>query len=686
MEFSIPEIIDNRYRVNEKIGSGAMATVYSAEDTRLGRQVALKILRPEHASDDTFRARFQREAESVAALNHPNIVGVYDTGVFESVQGDQSVQIPFLVMELLQGKTLRSILSERGELPAHEAIAYGAQVLEALQYAANAGIVHRDIKPANVMVLPRTDEDVSKNQFGQVKVMDFGIARAMEETDDSLTKANTVMGTARYISPEQARGETVDSRSDIYSAACLIYELLCGRSPFNADSNVDLAGKHLSETAQAPSTHARQTLSPALDAVLGKALAKSRQDRFQTPSDFRFALLDAEQHPDSAPLYTGEDTQPTTALAAASATGSTAAGVAAGGAAGYAAASSTDTAPPVEEAGLGGWFDNAQSEYTDEELYEYERNEALAKKKRRRQAWVRVLTGMLIAALALFSIGTVLYYQNELNRVPTHALPAMQGMEREEAANTLRNNNISVKWEEEYSDKIEKDHIIKTSPVTGMEVEEGSEVTLTVSKGPSKVKIPDNLSGQSEAYVRTALEQAGFVAGRTSTVNSASVPTGMVVATSPKAGEQVDAGSTVDIVLSNGKVQVPNVTGMTRDQAITALSDSKVMLSTNIETTQTNSAPAGTVVSQSAAAGSSVEQGSTVTITVAQTPTPTAAPVPTRAAPSASAPADSENSDAADLTPGGNPSPTPSASASAPAPAETSASPTPRVSASSRNR
>ena len=183
MEFSIPEIIDNRYRVNEKIGSGAMATVYSAEDTRLGRQVALKILRPEHASDETFRARFRREAESVAALNHPNIVSVYDTGVFESAQGNQSVKVPFLVMELLPGKTLRSILSERGELPAHEAIAYGAQVLEALQYAANAGIVHRDIKPANVMVLPRTDEDVSKEQFGQVKVMDFGIARAMAAPD-----------------------------------------------------------------------------------------------------------------------------------------------------------------------------------------------------------------------------------------------------------------------------------------------------------------------------------------------------------------------------------------------------------------------------------------------------------------------------------------------------------------------
>lgn len=665
MEFSIPEVIDHRYRVNQSIGSGAMATVYSAEDTRLGRRVALKILRPEHLSDSTFRARFQREAESVASLNHPNIVSVYDTGIFESTVNGNTVQVPFMVMELLQGQTLRSLLSKRGELPAAEAVAYGSQVLEALEYAAKAGIVHRDIKPANVMVLPRTDEDISKNQFGQIKVMDFGIARAREDSNEALTKANTVMGTARYISPEQARGETVDARSDIYSAACMIYEMLCGRSPFNADSNVDLAGKHLSERPQPPSAYAAQSISPALDAALLKGLQKPRQDRFQSADAFRRELLDAEDGQDSYVSYVGDETQPTTTLPSEAPTGfivASAATGAAAGAAGYAASSDADTTAHVEEAGLGGWFDNAQSEYTDEELYEYERNEAVAKKKRRRQAWTRVLTGMLIAALALFSIGTVLYYQNELNKVPTHAMPAVQGMNRNEAAESLHNDNILVKWEEEFSDSIDKDVVIKSSPVVGTEVEEGTEVTLTVSKGPSKLSIPDNLAGQSEAYVRTALENAGFKAGRTSTVNSASVPAGMVVTTNPASGEKADANSTVDIVLSTGKVEVPNVTGLTRDEAIAALSAPEVMLSTNIETVQTSTAAAGTVVSQSSAAGTSIEQGSTVTISIAQAPV-----APVNPAPRASTGTGSTAPDQGDLTPGGDASPAPEPSTSTPA-------------------
>lgn len=681
MEFLIPEIIDNRYRVGSKIGSGAMATVYSAEDTRLGRRVALKVLRPEHASDTTFRARFQREAEAVASLNHPSIVGVYDTGSFDTSVNSTTVQIPFMVMELLHGKTLREMLRERGELPVHEAIAYGAQILEALQYATDSGIVHRDIKPANVMVLPRTDEDISKEQFGQVKVMDFGIARALEESDEALTKANTVMGTARYISPEQGRGHSVDSRSDIYSTACVIFEMLCGRSPFQADSNVDMAAKHLNEQPEAPSRFARQSIPAGIDSTILTALSKAPNERFASPAEFRSALLDAEHHMPAT--YQNDDTQPTTALSAAAVTGVAGAGIAGGS---YALAHETEPTPPVEEAGLGGWFDNAQSEYSEEELYEYQRNEALAQKKRRRQAWMRVLTGMVIAALALFSIGSVLYYQNELNKVPTHALPALQGMSKTDAENTLRNDNLSVKWEEEYSDKLAKDTVIKSSPVMGTELEEGSEVTLTISKGPSKVSLPNNLSGQSEAYVRSALEEAGFKAGRTSTVNSATIPAGMVVDTNPKSGEKTDAGSTIDIILSNGKVTVPNVTGMSRDQAISALSAPEVMLNTNIETTQTSSAPAGTVVSQSASAGSSIEQGGTVTIQVAQSPSPTAAAVPSASsAPSSNPTAATNNSSNEDMTPAGDAGPSASASASAKASAQASTpAATPSASASSR--
>ena len=611
MDTSIPSMIDSRYRVDREIGSGAMATVYSAEDTRLGRQVALKVLRPDQAANEEFRVRFQREAEAVASLNHPSIVGVYDTGTFPAQDAEGAVQVPYLVMELVRGKSLREILTDRGELPVDEAISYGSQILAALQYAGDAGIVHRDIKPANVMILPQTDEDAAKGEAGQVKVMDFGIARAMRESGESVTRSNTVMGTARYISPEQARGETVDSRSDIYSAACVIYEMLAGRSPFNASSNVEMAGMHLSDTPQPPSSFACQEIPRAVDTVLLKALSKNRADRFQSADAFRSALINAGRGIAPTSAQDDDATQPTSVLAGAAATGA-----AAGAAAGY--TGSQQSVAPVEETGLGGFFDNAQAEYTDEELYDYERNEALAKKKRRRQAWTRVLTGMVIAALALFSIGTVLYYQNELNKVPTHAIPQLQGTSRQDAENTLRNLNIPVKWDSEYSDTVEKNNVIKTSPVTGTMVEEGQEVTVTVSDGPSKVKIPDNLAGQSESYVRSTLTEAGFKPGRTSTVNSATIPAGMVVKTNPESGQSADAGQTVDIVLSNGKVTVPDLRGMTRDQAIAALQAPEVMLSTNIETVETNSVPEGTVATQSAAAGTNIEQGSTVTIQIAQ--------------------------------------------------------------------
>lgn len=619
MDFSIPELIDQRYRVKDKIGSGAMATVYSAEDTRLGRRVALKVLRPEHASDAVFRARFQREAEAVASLNHPSIVAVYDTGLFSVGDDDNAVEVPYMVMELVEGESLRKVINEQGHLSVADSVAFGSQILDALQYSSEAGIIHRDIKPANVMVLPETEEDKTQNVPGQVKVMDFGIARALEESGEALTKANTVMGTARYISPEQARGETVDARSDIYSAACVIYEMLTGSSPFNADSNVDLAAKHLSETPEAPSTR-QSDIPDAVDTVILRALAKSRSDRYQSAEDFSRDLTNAARGVAPLPAHEADPTEATTALTAA---GAGAAGVAGG----YAAANAADNSP-VEETGIGGFFDSAQDDYTDEELFEYERDAARAKKKRRRTAWIRVLTAGLILLLAATSIGIALYYQNELNKVATNAVPAVQNMSKDEAETTMRNLGFGIKYEEEFSDTIEKGKIIKSSPVTGTVLDEGTEVTLTVSKGPAKVAIPSELQGQSEQYVRKTLEDAGFVPGRTSTENSATIPAGMVISVDPEEGSSVDAGSTVNIILSDGKVKVPSLVGLTRDQAVAELSASDVLLNTNIETVQTSSQAAGTVISQSSAAGTTVEQGSTVTIRVATAPTATATAVP----------------------------------------------------------
>ncbi len=610
MDQQVPETIDQRYAVGAVIGSGAMATVYEATDTRLGRKVALKVLRAEHAQDAIFRARFQREAESVAALNHRSIVGVYDTGSFDIQTGSADVSVPFMVMELIQGTTLREAL-DRGQVTQDDAIAYGIQILEALDYSHSAGIIHRDIKPANVMILEQSAEDKQHGEATQIKVMDFGIARAAEEAGEDITKANTVMGTARYISPEQARGETVDARSDVYSAACVIYEMIAGRSPFDAATNVELAGKHLSETPQAPSVFAAEAVTPALDAAVLKGLAKNPADRYQSAAQFATALKNA-----SDGMYAGQDEDLTAAT-----TAFPVAGLATAGA-----------GRETEEAGIGSFFDSAQSEYTDEELYGYGYGQDAdqARKKRRRSAWGKALTTMLILLLAAFGVGSVLYYQAELNKVPTHIVPAVQGMTKDEAETELRNRNFLLKYQEEFSDDIPKGSVVKTSPATGIEAEEGSEIIVTLSSGPSVLTVPSNLEGQSEQYVREALTTAGFVPGRTTSVNSPTVPAGMVVSVNPGPGEKVDAGSTVDIILSNGKVEVPNLVGLNRDAAIAALTASNTLLNTNIETVTTNAEPAGTVISQSIPAGTLAEQGSTVTIRVAVAPAATQAPATTR--------------------------------------------------------
>ena len=254
MDLLVPETVDGRYKVLDVIGTGAMATVYAAEDIRLGRKVAMKILRPEQAQDKTFRSRFKREAEAVASLNNPGIVAVYDTGAYspsdpnsgygvDDAADDDEAKIPYIIMEYVDGRTLRSVLSSGGYIPVRDAVGYAEQLLSALKYSHSMGIIHRDIKPANIMVLPRTEEDAAKGQPGQIKVMDFGIARAIEEAGEALTKANVVMGSARYMSPEQVSGKEVDARSDLYSAACVLYEMVAGRSPFDAETNVDLAAK-----------------------------------------------------------------------------------------------------------------------------------------------------------------------------------------------------------------------------------------------------------------------------------------------------------------------------------------------------------------------------------------------------------------------------------------------------------
>ena len=594
-------------------------------DTRLGRKVALKILRPEQAQDETFRARFKREAEAVASLNNPAIVAVYDTGSFDPSQSygvdeaaGKPTLIPYIVMEYVEGHTLRTILSRGGHLPVRDALGYAEQLLGALQYSHSMGIIHRDIKPANIMVLDRTSEDIAKGQPGQIKVMDFGISRAIEEAGEALTKANVVMGSARYMSPEQVSGKEVDARSDLYSAACVIYEMIAGRSPFDAESNVDLAAKHLSDTPEPPSKFTPLEVPAGLDAVILKGLAKNPNDRYQSAAEFEQALVSVIRPGEET---VAQDAAMTTAFVPSATTASLGED--------YAPYTTSITEASVEDGGLNGFFDYEEAEepYEDEEYAEYDEGSP------RKRAWVRFLVGTLIAALLVFSVGSVLYYQNKLNEVPQVPVPAVVNVSRDDADNQLRNRGFVVEYRTAYSDNIKKGDVISVDPSVGSKVNKGSTVTVTVSSGPEKVKLPDNLQGQSEAYVRNALKDLGLVDGRVSTVESASVPAGMVVELSPEKGstddkgaQTVEAGSTVNIVLSSGKVKVPSLVGLTKDQAIAALTAQDVLLNTNIETVQTTERPAGTVLSQSSAAGTLVPQNSTVTIRVAATPTQTTAP------------------------------------------------------------
>ena len=633
MDLSVPDTVDNRYKVLEVIGTGAMATVYAAEDTRLGRKVALKILRPEQAQDDTFRARFKREAEAVASLNNPAIVAVYDTGSYnpsqdgEESSSEEGTAIPYIVMEYVEGHTLRSILSRGGHLPVRDALGYSEQLLGALQYSHSMGIIHRDIKPANIMVLERTSEDIAKGQPGQIKVMDFGISRAIEEAGEALTKANVVMGSARYMSPEQVSGKDVDARSDLYSAACVIYEMIAGRSPFDAESNVDLAAKHLSDTPEPPSKFTPLEVPAGLDAVILKGLAKNPDERYQSAAEFAQALVSVARPGEETVV---QDAAMTTAFVPSATTASLGDD--------YAPYTTSITEASVEDGGLNGFFEYED----DEELYEDEEYAEYDESSPRKRAWVRFLVGTLIAALLVFSVGSVLYYQNKLNEVPQVQVPAVVNVSRDDADNQLRNRGFVVEYRQGYSDNIKKGDVISVEPGVGSKVDKGSTVTVTVSSGPEKVKLPGNLQGQSEAYVRNALKDLGLVDGRVSTVESASVPAGMVVELSPEKGstddkgvQTVEAGSTVNIVLSSGKVKVPSLVGLTKDQAIAALTAQDVLLNTNIETVQTNERPAGTVLSQSSAAGTLVAQNSTVTIRVAATPTQTTAPTTAATQPAA---------------------------------------------------
>ena len=565
-------MLGDRYEIGEVIGRGGMAEVHEGRDLRLGRRVAVKILRPDLAKDPSFQARFRREAQSAAALNHPNIVAVYDTGedVLTSPDGERTV-VPYIVMEYVDGMTLRQLLASGRRLLPERALEITAGVLSALDYAHRHGIVHRDIKPANVM-LTRT---------GDVKVMDFGIARAINDVGSTMTATSAVMGTAQYLSPEQARGEVVDARSDLYSTGVLLYELLTGRPPFRGDSPVSIAYQHVSEMPLPPS-QVDPGVTPEVDAVVLHALAKRTDDRYQTAADFR---ADVERAIAGSPV--------TAAIPALN-------------------VDRTQMMPAVDAAGVAHY----------EPMYDSSR----ARRRRGIGFWALSLVGIAAAIIGALLIGRFVFGGSSVTQVQ---VPNLDGLTVEVATATLSDFDLRLGAQTPTTSDRPEGTIIAQQPAAGESIEQGQSVNVTISSGLEQATVPQLVALTSVDAARIALEDAGLVLGTIKEKNSQQ-PAGYVLAQDPAEGTQLDAGVAVNITVSSGLVKVPKVTGTSEAQARSDLA--QIGFDVQIVELEDGSVPAGTVLAQSPQAGELLPRGSIVTITVATSPpvpTPTPTPTPT---------------------------------------------------------
>ena len=557
--------LGDRYELGDTLGRGGMAEVFEGQDLRLNRKVAVKVLRPDLARDPSFQTRFRREAQSAASLNDPNIVAVYDTG--EDVLDGQGehVMVPYIVMEYVDGHTLRELMSSGRRLLPERALEIMDGVLSALDYSHAHGIIHRDIKPGNVM-LTRT---------GDVKVMDFGIARAVADSQATMTQANAVMGTAQYLSPEQARGEVVDARSDLYSAGCLLYELLTGRPPFQGENAVSVAYQHVSEMPVSPS-QVDPAVPPGLDALVLKSLAKNPQDRYQTANEFK---ADVDRALQGLPV-TG--TIPSIRATVPADSSSTTASLAPVGAA--AATSSASKRSP--------W------------------------------AWLGVTVLVLAVAASALFIGRSLFSGGTGQRV---TVPDVVGMSVDRAQRALEAQGLKLGAQTPQTSDEPEDTVLSQDPQADTQLAEGEAVTVVVSAGKQQTQVPplEGLTGLDA--VRTALRDAKLDLGNVRQVQSEQ-PEGYVLNQNPDAFSTVDVGTKVNIEVSTGVVEVPSVVGFTQSAATSALS--RAGMDVSVVTASSDQA-AGTVISQEPVGGTQVRKGTTVTITVSTGPAPTPTPTPT---------------------------------------------------------
>ncbi|MGH3060355.1 MAG: Stk1 family PASTA domain-containing Ser/Thr kinase, partial [Gaiellaceae bacterium] len=575
----INTLFDGRYRIVRKLGSGGMANVYLAEDEDLGRRVAIKILNDRYANDDLFIERFRREAKSAAGLSHPNIVSIYDRGEAEGTY--------YIAMEVIEGRSLKELILTRGALPVDTAIGYAKQLLEALRFAHRHGIIHRDIKPHNVLV--SADQHVKANE-PRLKVTDFGIAR---HGASQMTEAGSIMGTAQYLSPEQARGAPVTAASDLYSAGVVLYEMLTGKVPFTGDSAIEIAMKHVNELPRPPS-NLRAEIPPELDQIVLRALAKEPEDRYQTAEEF---IEDLERVEAGLPISRATATAATALLAAA-----------AGDATEVLAAESPTrvVAPPPS------------APATPRRPPTYPPAGGYDEPPRKRRRWVPWLLVLLLLAAAAFA-GWWVYsqIQEQLEASEPVSVPNVEGIERQLAVERIERAGLQAEVEEQASSDVEANFVISQSPDAGARIAQGETVTIVVSTGPRLVQVPRVVGLTFEEAIEV-LEDAGLDWRRVNVFSPQEE--GIVASQNPRADEQVEEGTEIVIRVSQGteQVAVPDVLDQTEESARQELQQEGFEVS--VVEAPDDDTPEGLVSAQNPDPGIQADRGSTVQITISTGP------------------------------------------------------------------
>jgi beta-lactam-binding protein with PASTA domain/predicted Ser/Thr protein kinase len=593
-------VIDSRYRVIRRLGSGGMADVYCAEDSQLGRQVAVKVLHRRFAEDQQFVERFRREASSAAGLQHPNIVGIFDRGKWDGTY--------YIAMEFVQGRTLKDIIREKGPAPPAAAVDITLQILRAARFAHKRGVVHRDIKPHNVLI----DED------GRVRVTDFGIARA--GTSD-MTETGSIMGTAQYLSPEQAQGRTVDARSDLYSIGIVLYELLTGQVPFDAESPVTVALKQVNEVPVPPRRLVPE-IPPALDAIVLRAMEKSPGRRFADADEFIAALEAGRVAPLPPPPVVEEVVEEEERgsrwwlwLLILLALAAIALGL-------YLTLRPEElTVPDVigrKSATATQILQNRGFEVDIENVVnpDVERDTVAAQDPRPNTT---ATEGSTVTITVSTGPGEA-------------SVPTVAGLPEDEASDQLTAAGFEPRVERAFSDEVRRGRVIDTQPGPGSVIERGSTVIMRVSRGVEQVEVPD-VVGESEDNARSTLEDSGLRVGRVTEKESPDEEPGTVLEQDPAAGEQVDRDTSVALVVASEPpdVAIPDVLDLSEDEARTALEDAgfEVLVRDRPVTTPDEE---GVVLDQAPDAGEERPEGSRVRIAVGRleeaTPAPTDTPVP----------------------------------------------------------